>query len=37
MARLAICGGTYSNPYALRAFLKQARARGADRLRHDTP
>ncbi len=32
MTRLAICGGTYSNPYALRAFLADARARGADRL-----
>jgi hypothetical protein len=32
MARLAICGGTYSNPYALRAFLERARALGADRL-----
>ncbi len=27
-----MCGGTYSNPYALRAFLADARARGADRL-----
>ena len=32
MTRLAICGGTYSNPYALRAFVEAARARGADRL-----
>jgi uncharacterized Fe-S cluster-containing radical SAM superfamily protein len=32
MTRLAICGGTYSNPYALRAFIEQARARDADRL-----
>ncbi len=32
MTRLAICGGTYSNPYALRAFIVQARAHGADRL-----
>ncbi|MGH3570238.1 MAG: radical SAM protein [Pseudonocardiaceae bacterium] len=32
MTRLAICGGIYSNPYALRAFVEQARARGADRL-----
>ena len=32
MTRLAICGGPYSNPYALRAFVEQARARGADRL-----
>lgn len=27
-----MCGGVYSNPYALRAFLDDARARGADRL-----
>ncbi len=32
MTKLAICGGPYSNPYALRAFVQQARARGADRL-----
>jgi hypothetical protein len=32
VTRLAIRGGTYSNPYALRAFVEQARARGADRL-----
>ncbi|MDQ4105275.1 MAG: radical SAM protein [Actinomycetota bacterium] len=32
MMRLALCGGTYSNPYALRAFIRDARARGADRL-----
>ncbi|MBA3249363.1 MAG: radical SAM protein [Geodermatophilaceae bacterium] len=32
MTRLALCGGVYSNPYALRAFVEQARARGADRL-----
>lgn len=32
MVRWALCGGTYSNPYALRAFLRDARARGADRL-----
>lgn len=32
MTRVALCGGTYSNPYALRAFLDDARARGADRL-----
>ncbi|MDQ4011167.1 MAG: radical SAM protein [Actinomycetota bacterium] len=32
MTRLALCGGTYSNPYALRAFVANARARGADRL-----
>jgi hypothetical protein len=30
--RWALCGGTYSNPYALRAFLRDARARGAERL-----
>ncbi len=32
MTRLALCGGTYSNPCALRAFAADARARGADRL-----
>ncbi|HEY3895926.1 MAG TPA: radical SAM protein [Pseudonocardiaceae bacterium] len=32
MTKLALCGGTYSNPYALRAFIRDARARGADRL-----
>ncbi|HEY3692580.1 MAG TPA: radical SAM protein [Pseudonocardiaceae bacterium] len=32
MVRWALCGGTYSNPYALRAFLRDARARGAERL-----
>jgi uncharacterized Fe-S cluster-containing radical SAM superfamily protein/predicted phosphodiesterase len=32
VTRLALCGGLYSNPYALRAFLEDARARGADRL-----
>ncbi|HZZ47782.1 MAG TPA: radical SAM protein [Pseudonocardia sp.] len=32
MTRLAICGGTYSNPYALRAFIARARALGAQRL-----
>jgi predicted phosphodiesterase len=32
MTKLALCGGTYSNPYALRAFVANARARGADRL-----
>ncbi|MGH3788925.1 MAG: radical SAM protein [Pseudonocardiaceae bacterium] len=32
MTRLALCGGTYSNPYALRAFIRDARARSADRL-----
>lgn len=32
MTTIALCGGVYSNPYALRAFLDDARARGADRL-----
>ncbi len=32
MTRLALGGGPYSNPYALRAFARDARARGADRL-----
>ena len=32
MTRLAICGGTYSNPYALRAFIDRARALEADRM-----
>ncbi|SCL14996.1 4Fe-4S single cluster domain-containing protein [Micromonospora nigra] len=32
MTRIAICGGVYSNPYALRAFVADARAKGADRL-----
>ena len=30
--RIALCGGTYSNPYAFQAFVDDARARGADRL-----
>ncbi len=30
--RLAICGGVYANPYALRAWLDAARSAGADRL-----
>ncbi len=30
--RLAVCGGVYANPHALRAFVADARARGADRL-----
>lgn len=30
--RIAICGGPYGNPYALRAFVTDARARGAQRL-----
>jgi predicted phosphodiesterase len=32
MTRLALCGGTYSNPYALQAFVRDARFRGAERL-----
>ncbi len=32
MTRLAVCGGVYSNPYALRAFIADARARGAEEL-----
>jgi hypothetical protein len=32
VTRLALCGGIYSNPYALRAFVADARGRGADRL-----
>jgi hypothetical protein len=32
MTRLALCGGPYSNPYALRAFVDDARRRGAERL-----
>jgi len=32
MTTVALCGGPYSNPYALRAFVSDARARGADRL-----
>ncbi|MGI8679027.1 MAG: radical SAM protein [Jatrophihabitans sp.] len=30
--RVAVCGGTYANPYALRAFLSDARERGCERL-----
>ena len=30
--RIAVSGGVYSNPYALRAFVADARARGAERL-----
>ncbi len=30
--RIAVCGGPYGNPYALRAFVDDARARGAQRL-----
>nr|WP_246326533.1 radical SAM protein [Actinomycetospora corticicola] len=29
---MALCGGIYSNPYALRAFVADARRRGAERL-----
>ncbi len=32
MTRIAVCGGVYSNPYALRAFLDDARTRGAEQL-----
>jgi predicted phosphodiesterase len=32
MTRIAACGGVYSNPYALRAFVADASARGAERL-----
>ncbi len=32
VTRLALCGGIYSNPYALRAFVTDAHRRGADRL-----
>lgn len=32
MTRIAVCGGTYSNPYALRAFVADAHDRGAERL-----
>ncbi len=32
MPRIAVCGGVYSNPYALRAFVADARQRGAERL-----
>ena len=32
MTRIAVCGGVYSNPYALRAFFDDARARGAEQL-----
>ncbi|WP_255945384.1 metallophosphoesterase family protein [Streptomyces odontomachi] len=30
--RIAVCGGVYSNPYALASFCEDARARGAQRL-----
>ena len=29
---IAVCGGVYSNPYALQAFVQDARARGAEQL-----
>lgn len=32
MTLLAVCGGVYANPWALRAFVADARSRGADRL-----
>lgn len=32
MTRVALCGGTYSNPYAVQAFAADARQRGAERL-----
>ena len=32
MTRIAVCGGVYSNPYALSAFCEDARRRGADQL-----
>jgi predicted phosphodiesterase len=32
MTRIAVCGGVYSNPYALRAFVEDARERGAEQL-----
>ena len=30
--RIAVCGGPYANPYALAAFIADARARGYERL-----
>jgi hypothetical protein len=30
--RIAVCGGAYSNPWAMRAFISDARGRGAERL-----
>ncbi|MGR8009499.1 radical SAM protein [Streptomyces hypolithicus] len=30
--RIAVCGGPYGNPYALQAFVDDARTRGAERL-----
>jgi len=32
MLRIAVCGGVYANPHALRAFVADAHARGAQRL-----
>ncbi|MGH9088084.1 MAG: radical SAM protein [Acidimicrobiales bacterium] len=32
MSRIAVCGGPYANPYALRAFAYDARRRGCERL-----
>ncbi len=32
LMRIAVCGGVYANPYALAAFIDDARARGAERL-----
>ena len=32
MTRIAVCGGVYANPHALRAWVADARARGAERL-----
>ena len=32
MTRLAVCGGVYANPWALEAFVADARERGAERL-----
>ncbi|MGQ0632275.1 MAG: radical SAM protein [Sporichthyaceae bacterium] len=32
LMRIAVCGGVYANPYALRAFIDDARVRGAERL-----
>ncbi len=32
MTRIAVCGGPYANPYALRAFIIDAKARGCERL-----
>ena len=31
MPRIAVCGGPYANPHALRAMLRDARARGCER------